>query len=107
MSEKKYTIRSKSDEGTYYLVNGWKKCKTFWIDEKSILEDINNASRFFFTQIRFAKANLVKLLKIMDDYWNDKFEIVEITEDGIRTVSELMVKCTRKNDWSKAEVVIL
>ena len=29
----KYTIKSVSDEGIYYLVNGWNKYKTFWISQ--------------------------------------------------------------------------
>lgn len=36
--EKKYTIKSVSDEGVYYLVNGWNKCKTFWFSEESVFE---------------------------------------------------------------------
>jgi hypothetical protein len=39
----KYTIKSTSEEGIYYLVNGWNKCKTFWINERSVLENKENA----------------------------------------------------------------
>lgn len=74
---KKYTIKSISNEGIYYLVNGWNKCKTFWFDEKSVTEDVENAKRFFFNKPSQAKASLTKLLKIMPDYATDKFEIVE------------------------------
>ncbi len=74
---KKYTIKSTSEEGIYYLVNGWNKCKTFWFDEKSVLQDIEFVKKFFFNKPSQAKANLTKLLKIMPDYKNDKFEIVE------------------------------
>lgn len=74
---KKYTIKSTSNEGIYYLVNGWNKCKTFWFSEKSILEDTENAKRFFFNTPSQAKASLRKLLKVMDDYKKDKFEVVE------------------------------
>ena len=74
---KKYTIKSTSEEGIYYLVNGWNKCKTFWFDEKSVLQDIEFAKKFFFNKPSQAKANLTKLLKIIPDYKNDKFEIVE------------------------------
>lgn len=55
---KKYTIKSISDEGIYYLVNGWNKCKTFWFDEKSVFQD-------------------TELFKVIPDYANDKFEVVE------------------------------
>lgn len=74
---KKYTIKSTSDEGVYYLVNGWNKCKTFWFGEESVMEDMGNAKRFFFNKPSQARASLTKLLKIMPDYINDKFEVVE------------------------------
>lgn len=74
---KKYTIKSTSNEGVYYLVNGWNKCKTFWFNQKSVLENTENAKRFFFKTPSQAKASLTKLLKIMSDYKNDNFELVE------------------------------
>lgn len=73
----KYTIKSTSNEGIYYLVNGWEKCKTFWFSEKSVIEDTENAKRFFFNKPSQVKASLTKLLKIMPDYASDKFEVVE------------------------------
>ena len=75
--EKKYTIKSVSDEGVYYLMNGWNKCKTFWFSEESVLKDVENAKRFFFNKPSQAKASLTKLLKVMEDYRNDIFEVVE------------------------------
>ena len=74
---KKYTIKSTSPEGVYYLVNGWYKCKTFWFSEKSVMENIENAKRFFFNKPSQAKASLTKLLKIMPEYASDQFEVVE------------------------------
>lgn len=74
---KKYTIKSTSEEGIYYLVNGWEKCKTFWFNEKSVMEDTENAKRFFFNKPSQAKASLTKLLKIMHEYQTDAFEVVE------------------------------
>ena len=74
---KKYTIKCVSEEGIYYLVNGWNKCKTFWFNEKSVLEDKENAKRFFFNKPSQAKASLTKLLKVMHDYKNDSFQLVE------------------------------
>ena len=73
----KYTIKSTSEEGIYYLVNGWQKCKTFWLDENSVMENMEKAKKFFFNKPSQAKASLTKLLKIMPNYANDKFEIVE------------------------------
>lgn len=74
----KYTIKCTSWEGVYYLVNGWNRCKTFWFTEKSVLEDAENAKRFFFNKPSQAKASLTKLLKIMPEYATDNFELVEI-----------------------------
>ena len=73
----KYTIKSTSEEGVYYLVNGWEKCKTFWFSEKSVMEDTDNAKRFFFNKPSQAKASLTKLLKVMTEYLEDEFEVVE------------------------------
>jgi len=73
----KYTMKCTSSEGIYYLVNGWKKCNTFWFNEKSVLEDKENAKRFFFNKPSQAKASLTKLLKVMGDYKIDKFEVIE------------------------------
>lgn len=72
----KYTIKSTSEEGIYYLVNGWNKCKAFWFNEKSVMGDPEFAKRFFFNKPSQAKASLTKLLKIMPDYADDKFEAV-------------------------------
>ena len=74
---KKYTIKSTSEEGIYYLVNGWNKCKTFWFNEKSVMQDTEFAKNFFFNKPSQAKASLTKLLKIMPYYANDRFEVVE------------------------------
>ena len=74
---KKYTIKSTSEEGVYYLVNGWKKCKTFWFNEKSVMEDPEFAKKFFFNKPSHAKASLTKLLKVMSEYSTDQFEVVE------------------------------
>lgn len=75
----KYTIKSTSEEGVYYLVNGWEKCKTFWFSEKSVMEDTENAKRFFFNKPSQAKASLTKLLKFMTEYLDDEFEVVEFS----------------------------
>jgi uncharacterized protein YcbK (DUF882 family) len=72
----KYTIKSTSGEGVYFLVNGWEKHRTFWISEEEVNKDIEKAKTKFFTAPRYAQASLTKLLKIMDDYKNDHFEIV-------------------------------
>ena len=68
---KGYVIQSISDEGIYYLCNGWNKHKTFWVD----YGEINKA---IFKTIASAKASLTKLLKIMPDYKTDDFSIAKL-----------------------------
>lgn len=70
---KGFTIKSISDEGVYYLVNHWNKHKTFWVKKEKLKPSM------LFKSVAYAKRSLNRLLKIMDDYRNDKFEVVEIT----------------------------
>lgn len=67
-----FTIKSVSDEGEYYLVNHWDKYRALWVRRNKI-----KAGMLFKTE-RSAKTSLTKLLKIMPDYKNDKFEMVKI-----------------------------
>lgn len=71
---KGYVIQSISDEGVYYLCNGWNKHKTFWVT----YGDIDKA---IFTAERYAKTNLTKLLKIMPEYKSDEFSIAKIYDN--------------------------
>lgn len=66
-----YTIKSISDEGVYYLVNHWNKHKTYWNQRDNITPYST------FSSPRTAKANLTKLLKIMEDYRTDDFILVK------------------------------
>lgn len=75
MAIKGYTIQSISDEGTYYLVNGWEKHRAFWVRK----EEIDKA--IFKTEGQ-AKASLTKLLKIMDDYKSDIFKVCYVDENN-------------------------
>ena len=67
-----YTVKSTSMEGTYYLVNGWKKYKTFWIEPGKCKRDL------LFKKSCDAKRSLTRLLKIMPEYRADSFMLVEI-----------------------------
>ena len=67
-----FTIKSISDEGVYYLVNGWKKHKTFWVRMENLKQDM------LFKRPSDARKSLTMLLKVMDDYSTDKFELVKI-----------------------------
>ena len=82
---KGFTIKSTSDEGIYYLVNHWEKHKAFWVEPTKVKQSM------LFKKIADAKCSLAKLLKIMDDYKNDKFEVVEIYE--LNTAIEPMTVC--------------
>lgn len=70
-----YTIKSTSKEGVYFLVNHWEKHKTFWIEPEKIKRSM------LFNRVADAKRSLTKLLKVMEDYRNDNFEVVEIELD--------------------------
>jgi len=67
-----FTIKSISDEGIYYLVNGWDRHKAFWKLKENLKPDM------LFKSAADAKRSLTKLLKIMPDYATDKFEIVQM-----------------------------
>lgn len=69
--QKKYTIKSISEEGEYYLVNGWRKHKAYWVDKKKLKPDM------LFSSVKRAKISLSHLLKIMEEYQSDTFEVVE------------------------------
>ena len=81
MEVKGYTIRSTSEEGIYYLVNGWDKHRAFWVKEKHI-------DKAIFKTAGQAKASLTKLLKVMDEYRTNIFELVAVSESG--EISTLM-----------------
>lgn len=72
----KYGIKSTSEEGVYFLVNGWEKHCAFWIRESEVLKNPKQAKKCHFNKPSQAKTSLTKLLKIMDDYKNDVFEEV-------------------------------
>ena len=67
---KMYAMKSVSDEGTWYLVNGWNRNKSFWKDEIS--------DKTLFKRRMDCQASLTKLLKVMPEYSTDKFEIIEV-----------------------------
>lgn len=67
----KYTIKSTSDEGVYYLVNGWNKHRAFWLPYV--------CASTLFSSARTAKTSLTKLLKVMPEYAADTHELIEIT----------------------------
>ena len=69
---KYYTIKSTSDEGIWYLVNGWDRHMAFW-QTKYRCEP-----KTMFRREADAKRSLTLLLKIMPDYKDDKFEMVEM-----------------------------
>lgn len=72
MEEILFTIKSVSDEGTYYLVNGWQKHKKFWIEPEKVKKDM------LFKRQSDAKGSLTKLLKVMPEYKSDSMELIEV-----------------------------
>ncbi len=67
-----YTVKCESSEGIYYLVNHWQKSKTFFVDK------IPSKKSQLFSRAQDAKRSITMLLKIMDDYKNDKFTIIKL-----------------------------
>ena len=79
----KYLIKSVSEEGEYFLCNGWEKHKAFWCRKREF-------RKCLFNTIGQAKASLTKLLKVMDDYAQNEFSVYSYSEaDGMRKVYDL------------------
>lgn len=86
-----FTIKSISDEGVYYLINGWEKSRAFWKHGS----EIKKAEMF--KRAQDAKASLTKLLKVMDDYATDTFYLIE-TNDNDEIVSEVLYETINKRN---------
>ena len=67
-----YTIKSVSDDGTYYLVNHWSGNDKFW----QKFDEVGKET--LFSRESDAKRSLTRLLKVMPDYLADDFEMVEV-----------------------------
>lgn len=74
-SKAKYLIKSTSEEGEYFLCNGWERYKAFWCRKSEIWKCL-------FNTVGQAKASLTKLLKVMDEYKQDKFSVCSLTEEN-------------------------
>ena len=66
-----YTIKSTSNEGVFYLVKDWRKNKAIWVRKEKL------KSEMLFKRAQDAWASLTCLLKVMDEYATDKFELAE------------------------------
>lgn len=67
-----YTVKCESTEGVFYLVNHWKTSKTFFI------EKMPEKKSQLFSREQDAKRSITMLLKVMDDYKDDKFTIITV-----------------------------
>lgn len=67
-----YTIKSTSDEGVFYLVKDWRKHKAIWVRKDKLRPTM------LFKRPQDAWGSLTCLLKIMDEYVTDKFELEQI-----------------------------
>ena len=72
-----FTIKSISNEGMYYLVKNWDKQKTFWKTKNklSYKTDLYNTESS-------AKASMTKLLKVMEEYAEDRLYLIEMSDKG-------------------------
>lgn len=80
-----FTIKSKSNEGTYFLVNHWEKHQNFWVEREKLKPSM------LFKTSGYAKRSLKKLLSIMEEYKNDEFSVVYLYE--LTTDLETMIVC--------------
>ena len=76
-----YTIRSVSEDGTYYLVNHWNTYKTWWTRDADII-------RNGFKTPGLAARSLNKLIKFEPEYLNDHFTLMRFDEQN-RTLIEI------------------
>ena len=71
----RYTIKSVSDEGTFYLVKDWRKNRELWV----IKDRMDSHPDWWFTSSGKAKQSLKSLLSVMDDYLSDTFTVVDMS----------------------------
>ena len=88
-----FTVKSISEEGTYYLVRDWRKNKAIWIKEEKLKQE--HLYKSANTSIRA----LEKLLNAMEEYATDKFNIVCITDGNITDCEKLSVKNHSDSEW--------
>ena len=88
-----FTIKSISEEGTYYLVKDWRKNKAIWIKEDKLKQE--HLYKSANTSIRA----LEKLLNAMDEYADDKFNIVCITNGNIVEREKLSIQNNSNSEW--------
>ena len=67
-----FTIMSESNEGIYYLVRDWRANKAFWVKKEKLTDNM------LFKTEAGAKRSLTRLLKVMPEYADDKFTVVEV-----------------------------
>ena len=67
-----FTIKSVSSEGVYFLVRDWRANKAIWVEENRL------TNKMLFKTEAGAKRSLTSLLKIMPEYADDKFSVVEV-----------------------------
>lgn len=73
---KGYTIKSVSEEGTYYLVKNWRKNKALWVKRDELKQE------YLFTSLTRAENSLVSLLKVMPEYKEDNLTGYVIEDNG-------------------------
>lgn len=71
----RYTIKSVSDEGTYYLVKDWRKNRELWVSR----DKMDRHPEWWFTSSGKAKQSLKSLLSVMDEYLSDTFTVVDMS----------------------------
>lgn len=78
IKDTKYTIKSISKDGEYYLANGWGKRIAMWVKKEQIRPEL------LFNSIGQAKASLTKLLQMFPEYKSDTFEEVSFNDSIVK-----------------------
>lgn len=93
------TVRSVSQDGVYYLVNGWKKHRAFWVRRENLRPEIG------FKNSGYAIRSLRKLLIAMPEYRSDRFDMVTIENGQEVSVYEISTACAFYNETQESEII--
>ena len=77
---KGYTIESLSDDGWFFLCKGWGHRRMIWFT----FDELKN--EHLFDSPKDAKASLTKLLKVMPEYKEDEFRVMEFIRNPLKPV---------------------
>ncbi len=87
-----FTIKSVSEDGTFYLVKNWRKNKKMWIGSSLIKQE------HLYKSEKLARNALEKLLNLMNEYAKDTFTVVYFNADAVYDLTPLTA-VNHGDDW--------